>query len=228
MRNKKNRKNKKQKKNIFQKLQARGIYRLIRFNSNKPLKPYEKKYFCKSRCYKSNLGKTSFTDVNFRGSIITKSSFKNSKLKRVDFLGTNLKECSFRDSNLEDVIFVNANLKNVDFKNTKFMNVLFVSTNISNCKNFPNSNPGIRIINPYPSFKLSKGLKKILVELKIKNNIRSTRVLHIPGNKFNKLNLMLLLEKFKETKLIEKLEKLKEYEKRINTSYELINILKNI
>ena len=108
------------------------------------------------------------------------------------------------------------------------MNVIFVSTNITNCKNFPNSKPGIRIINPYPNFKLSSNLKNTLKELKNKNNIRNTRVLHIPGNKFNKMNLMLLLEKFKEEKLIEKLKKLKGYEKRINTSYELINILKNI
>lgn len=218
-------KKRKQKKSKLQKQFERGIIRLNRIYGRNPNKNYIDRYFCKSRCFKANFVKRKFENVNFRGAILTNTTFKESKIDGVDFLGTNLKKCTFKEATIKNSIFANAKLKGVNFSNVKFENVVFVSTNLKECKNLIENQAGIRIINPYPNFKISNQLKKILINLKEKNNIYSTRVLHLPGDKFNKLNLKLLLELFTEEVLIKKLEKLGEYKKRINTFNQLKNIL---
>ena len=218
-------KRKKRKKSKFQKQFERGIIRLNRFCSKNPNKNYINRYFCKSRCFNANFVKLKFENINFRGAILTNTTFREAKIDGVDFLGTNLKNSTFKGATIKNTLFVNAKLNGVNFSNVKFENVIFVSTNLKKCKNFSVEKDGIRVINPYPNFKISNSLKSVLISLKEKNNIYSTRVLHLPGNKFNKLNLKLLLEIFTEKILIRQLEKLIEYKKRINTFDQLKSIL---
>nr|WP_279287011.1 pentapeptide repeat-containing protein [Heliobacterium chlorum] len=186
---------------------------------------YLYKYFCKSRSFKANFSESQFCHVNFRGAIMTACVFKKCNFYGVEFLGTNLRKSNFEGSHFKNTMFVGALLDKCKLRGCTFENVLFVNTNLDDVKSLNKETPGVTILSEYPKLDISIELKSALDELKSNNNITKCRVLHLSGNRYNNLNINMLLDKYSEKDLIGGLKSLKEIKKDICT---LSCLIKNL
>jgi hypothetical protein len=180
-------------------------YRVRRFNSF--FGKYNQKricnsYYCKSRLFKAAFSESYILNVNFRGSIITQCSFKGATLIGVDFWGTNLSKCNFTNTHLVNTIFVGANLTGSSFRDTHFSNVYFVNTNFKDAKHLSGNENGLKVFKDYPQPSISQDIKEALDELKKNLHLFKTRILHLPKNRTNNLNLYLLFQKYSEEELL--------------------------
>ena len=160
-------------------------------------------YYCKSRLFNTTFSESNISNVNFRGSTITHCSFKGANLIGVDFWGTNLSKCNFTNACLLNTIFVGVNLIGSNFMNAHFNNVVFVNTNLRDAKHLTGYEKGLRVFKCYPQIQISQDIKEALDKLKNNLHLYKTRILYLPNNRINNLNLYLLFQKYSEQELLQ-------------------------
>ncbi len=179
--------------------------KIVRFNlanSPKKFKGLRDKYAYQSNIHRLIYKGANLVNVNYRASIITNCNFKNARLTGVDFIGTNLKRTTFKGANLSNVNFFNANLKGTDFTDVVFNNVTFMSTNVEKAKNLNIQDANVKVINSYPTIKLTQELEEALYDLSECPGIYKSHVLHVQRNKLNYWFLHLLLANYSQANLI--------------------------
>ncbi len=184
---------------------ANQNYRITRFNSfygKHNQKMICNAYYCKSRLFNTTFSESHISNVNFRGSTITNCSFKGTNLIAVDFWGTNLSKCNFANACLVNTTFVAANLRGSNFMNVLFNNVVFVNTNLSDAKHLTGCENGLHVYHSYPQVQINQDIKEALDRLKNNLHLYKTRILFLPNNRINNLNLYLLFQKYSEQELL--------------------------
>lgn len=182
--------------------------------------------------YKSNMHQlhyigTSFNDVKYQSSIITKCSFRDTVFNGVDFYNTNLRGTSFKNAFLRYVVFYNCKLSGANFSGAKFEHVYFICTNTRDIKGLDISEHGIRVYTSYYNVPLSQKTQSVLLELSNNEMIYSTHVLHVNKNKLNHWTLQIIRDNYG----IEGIEYLtqylttKEIHRNMNTVYSYLKIL---
>lgn len=153
------------------------------------------RYFAKSQLvrYKCNGSQYDFT--NFRGSRFKEICFDNAIFWGCDIWGAVFNNCTFKNAQFIDCVFVACRFRKCNFKDAQFEYTTIVNTNLSECKDINITN-GAVIHKQYPKNDISGELKSVLDLLKENRNIRKARLLHLPNNRLNELNIYLLLNKF--------------------------------
>lgn len=153
------------------------------------------RYLAKSQIVNCVATNKEFTYTNFRGSRFKKVSFNGSKLFGCDFWGASFNNCSFRNTKISDCVFMACRFKNCDFSGAVFNYTTIVNTALNECKNIDISN-GVTLYPKYPQGQHNPELDAALELLKNNSTIRKHKLLHLPGNKFNELNLFLLQRRY--------------------------------
>jgi len=179
---------------------------IFRKKSNKSF--IKDRFYSKVQCWKANFSQVNFINVNFKGAILTKCSFKQAKFSGIDFLGTNLRKSNFRQSTFSHCLFVNALLDKANCEGCTFTNCVFVNTNLYRSQNLQ-INDSNQILKSYPNLEINSLLKFALDELEQNKYLSNSRVLHLKGGKINQLTIKLLLERFGEAELPNKLHLVK-------------------
>lgn len=178
----------------------KGLSRLSLFYSKTRVNNIRNKFYSKAQCFKANFSSSSFTNVNFKGAILTNCSFKNAEFSQVEFLGSNLKKSNFSNAKFKCCVFSAVLLKKSNFKGCTFENCIFVNTNVNVAKNMLIGDSN-RFYSQRPSPVVSESTMSLLEELKFHPKIQNSRVLHLKGGKINTLTLFSLLERLGEDKL---------------------------
>lgn len=97
-------------------------------------------------------------------------------------------------------------LKN--FKGATFKNTFFVGTQTAQALNLDLSNPEIRIFDEMPPLDISPILHNAIEKLMTNKFVKTARVLDTKDKQMNSISVMILLEKFGEETLLQKLEQL--------------------
>lgn len=179
------------------------LNRLNVFRKNSTKSRIEYQFYSKSKSFNAIFSNIQFNHVNFKGATFTKCSFKNASFVGVEFWGTNLRKSNFTGAKFQHCVFVGTLLGGTNFANTTFENCIFVNINFDDVKNFNNDANGIRLLSVYPLFELSTDLEETINSLRDNVHILKYKILHLNCKKLNKLNIMLLLEKYKEPLLIQ-------------------------
>jgi uncharacterized protein YjbI with pentapeptide repeats len=87
-----------------------------------------------SRIQGTQLMNTKMSDVTFKNSKCSQSSFRFSAVKDVAFINCDLKEVDFQGAQMENVLFENCNLEMAQFSRAKMVKVNISSSNIENIK----------------------------------------------------------------------------------------------
>ncbi|WP_080962166.1 pentapeptide repeat-containing protein [Chromobacterium subtsugae] len=185
----------------------KNLQKLAIFHKKIKKQVIKNKFYSKSHCFRATLSNVKLTNVNFKGAILTKCSFKQSQFVSVDFLGTNLKGSNFTDATFKRCIFVGTLLDRANFKGCSFKNCYFVNTNLSRSKNLAIDSSNI-ILNNYPKFDISLELSALVSSIWEHPNIHYSRVLRLKGGRVNHLTLNILLNKYGEHGLIHRLQRL--------------------
>jgi len=160
----------------------------------KALKDLRCRYLAKSQFVKCNAQGKKFYYVNFRGSHFNKVSFDNANFFGCDFWGTSFNNCSFKKAKISDCVLMACRFKNCDFTGAIFSYSYIVNTGLHECRNIDLK--GIKIYKQYPKSQATAELVEVLDLLRNDLNIRKNKLLHLPGNRYNELNLFLLQERF--------------------------------
>ncbi len=191
----------------------RKLHRLNVFRKKSTKSIIEYQFYSKSKSFSASFSDVQFRHVNLKGATFTKCSFKNASFVGVEFWGTNLRKSNFTGAVFQHCVFVGPLLEGTNFNNATFENCIFVNTNFEGIKDFDRSSNGIRVLPVYPTFELSLDLELAVNSLRDNAHILKYKILHLDSKKLNKLNVMLLLEKFSEKLLIQGLTYAKEYVK---------------
>ncbi|KAF0196959.1 MAG: hypothetical protein FD169_631 [Bacillota bacterium] len=183
------------------------VRRILSFYKKRDTKEYHGQYLCKSRAFRASFIKCTFRHVNFKGSIMTSCSFKDSSFIGCDFWGTNFRRSSFRNARFRNCVFVGTLLNGCNFGGATFDNCTFVNTNLNAAKGISISNT-VSLLYSYPSPIVSDQLARVLAELSALPYLLRYRLLHLSTQKYNMLNLALLLSAHSEGFLIEQLPRL--------------------
>lgn len=203
----------------------KGFQKLFLFRKKSSHTVIKNKFYSKSQCFQALFYKVMFINVNFKGAILTKCSFKKAKFSGVDFHGTNVRKSNFSGAKFNRCLFVNALLYEANFKGCTFANCVFVNTNIQRAKNIQLDDSN-ELLKRYPELEISPSLKDALDQLRDNKYISNSRVLHLKGGKINQLTIKLLSERFSEAELLEKLHAVKaKLAKRVVTSKSLLDFI---
>lgn len=178
----------------------KGIYRLSVFYCKTKTKNIRNKFYSKAQCFRADFSGTSFTDVNFKGAVLTSCNFRKAKFTQVEFLGTNLKKSNFTDATFKCCVFSRALMKESNFKNCTFEDCIFVNTNVTVAKNIV-IDENNRIFKHQPSPEVSQEILILLDGFRFNPNLQNSRVLHLKGGKINTLTLQILVERLGERRL---------------------------
>lgn len=156
---------------------------------------YRCRYFAKSQLVRFGCGQSVFEFINFRGSLFKQISFDNAKFHGCDLWGATFNNCKFKNTIFSDCVFMACRFRKCDFTDALFEYTIVVNTNLSECKNL-NHSTGISNYMQYPKNDIDSELQSALNILKENKNIRKHRLLHLPNNRLNELNIFLLTRKF--------------------------------
>ena len=168
-----------------------GIENFHYNNVEKKDKNFMYKNFKRSNCYNCNFSNSNFNFATFRGAHFKTCSFIKGSFEGTEFIGTNLKNSKFKNSKFKNAIFEGANLDGADFKEAIFENTIFLGCKLEKARNFNKELEGVRIFDEMPVMELSVELKAALEDF------------------INTLTLMILLENFSESELIQGFDKIK-------------------
>jgi len=159
------------------------------------------RYLAKSKLIRCNFNNGVFHYVNLKGAIIKKTDFKNASFYGVDFLGTTFNNCNFIGAKFKDTIFVACKINKCNFKGAIFNNSIFVNTNLECIESKLVEGNKVEIFRQYPKVELQHDLIIAIEELKSNIHFMKTKVLHLSNNRYNYVNIMLLLRIFKQDEL---------------------------
>lgn len=158
------------------------------------------RYLAKSQLVKCNAQNKHFDYLNFRGSHFKKVDFSFAKISGCDFWGTSFNKCNFSNAYITDCVFMGCKFIDCKFDTAHIEYTTIVNTNISGCRNIV-LGKFVEVLSQYPDFQHTSDLEEVLEALKDNTNIRKYKLLHLPGNKYNRLNLYLLQKKFSPEEL---------------------------
>lgn len=157
----------------------------------------------RSNCFNCDFSKSNFNFTSLRGAHFKSCNFYGCTFKSTEFVGSNLKNSRFTNAKFEDTIFEGVKFESVDFKGATFKNVIFVSCDLSKAINIDLKEDQIRIYDKMPELEISEKLKNA-INLAMKNKyVKKSRTLDTKDGGINTVNIMILLEKFSENRLIE-------------------------
>lgn len=175
--------------------------RILGYNNVKKLKEVGAcRYLAKSQLAKCSAKSKKLIYLNFRGSRFKDTNFTATTFLGCDFWGASFNKCNFKNAHISDCVFMACKFKNCNFEGAKIEYTTIVNTNLSECKKIEFEN-SVDILKQYPECQLEQELIDSLDKLKENPLIRKCKLLHLPGNKYNKLNLYLLQKKFTEREL---------------------------
>ncbi|ERI93413.1 pentapeptide repeat protein [Clostridiales bacterium oral taxon 876 str. F0540] len=198
-------------------------------NIEKKDKNFMYKNLERSNCYNCDFSGSIFDYASFRGAHFKSTNFFRCSFKYAEFIGTNLKDSEFRNAVFENAVFDSVKLEGANFKDAKFINTIFLSTDISKAKNINANTPGIRIFEEMPKLEISEELKAAFLTAMENKYIKKSRVLDTKDGGLNTLNIMLLLESFKEETIINGLKLIvTKIDREFYTLSYIIKFLKNM
>lgn len=157
----------------------------------------------RSNCYNCDFSKSNFNFTSLRGAHFKSCNFYGCTFKSAEFVGSNLKGSKFTKVKFEDTIFEGAKLENVDFTGATFKNVIFVSTDLSQTINLNYKEDEVKIYEQMPEIEISDNLKNAINKAMENNYIKKSRTLDIKDGGINTISIMILIEKFREKRLVE-------------------------
>jgi len=157
----------------------------------------------RSNCYNCDFSKSNFNFTSLRGAHFKSCNFYECTFKCSEFVGSNLKGSRFTKAKFEDTIFEGAKLESVDFAGATFKNVIFVNTDLSKAVNINYKENEVRIYNKMPEIEISDNLKNSIEKAMENNYVKKSRTLDTKDGGINTVSIMILLEKFREKRLIE-------------------------
>ena len=181
------------------------------------------RYLAKSQMVRCTATTAKFDFVNFRGSNFKKVSFKDAIIAGCDFWGSSFNDCSFENAIISDCVFMACRFKNCSFKGTVIKYSTIVNTSLKECENI-NLMTSVKVLNQYPKVNVDTVLFKVLEDFKDNKHIRKNKLLHLPGAKYNHLNLYLLQTKFSKHELPKLLSLFKEKSTRSITTYKKLEL----
>lgn len=158
------------------------------------------RYLAKSLIANCKAEKQMFSYLNFRGSRFARAKFLDTEFKGCDFWGTHFNKCTFQRAHFADCVFVGCKFTDCRFEDTSMEYTTIVNTNLSSWKNIKRGDH-INILYQYPAFQHSDELNKALALFKDNRIFRKYKLLYLPGNRYNCLNIYLLQKKFSVNKL---------------------------
>lgn len=158
------------------------------------------RYLAKSLIANCKAEKQMFSYLNFRGSRFARAKFLDTEFKGCDFWGTHFNKCTFQRAHFADCVFVGCKFTDCRFEDTSMEYTTIVNTNLSSWKNIKRG-AHINILYQYPAFQHSDELDKALALFKDNRIFRKYKLLYLPGNRYNCLNIYLLQKKFSVNKL---------------------------
>jgi hypothetical protein len=198
-------------------------------NIEKKDKNFMYKNLERSNCYNCDFSGSIFDYVSFRGAHFKSTDFFRCSFKYAEFIGTNLKDSEFKNAVFENAIFDSVKLEGANFKDAKFLNTIFLSTDISKATNIDLNTPGIRIFEEMPKLEISEELRAAVLTAMENQYIKKARVLDTKDGGLNMLNIMLLLENFKEETIISGLKLIvTKLDREFYTLSYIIKFLKNM
>ena len=142
-----------------------------------------------------------------------------------EFVGSNLKESHFNNAVFEDVVLESVKLKDTSFKGASFKNVVFLMTDTTEVKHLNMEDEGIRVFNEMPKLDMSEALKEAIEKAMVNKHVLKSRVLDTRSGDINTLSVLLLLERFDETTIIQGLMDL---DNRIDRDFYTLSFIINI
>lgn len=182
------------------------------------------RYLAKSQLVKCNAKNQKFDYLNFRGSIFKKVDFSCSQIHGCDFWGASFKECNFSDAHITDCVFMGCKFIDCKFDGTNIEYTNIVNTNLTGCINVV-FGKFVDILYKYPDYQHTADLEEVLHALKYNASIRKYRLLHLPGNKYNSLNIYLLQKKFSLEELPKLLWSIKSKANKNVTTYNKLEMM---
>lgn len=157
----------------------------------------------RSNCYNCDFSKSNFNFTSLRGAHFKSCNFYGCTFKSTEFVGSNLKDSRFTKAKFEDTLFEGAKLENVDFTGATFKNVIFVNIDLSKVLNFNYKEDEVRIYNEMPKLEISDNLKNAIKKAMENEYVKKSRTLDTKDGDINTISIIILLEKFREKRLIE-------------------------
>lgn len=176
------------------------LYIISRKYHKKKFRSISGRYLAKSLIVKCKAEKQRFAYLNFRGSHFSRVEFLDTEFKGCDFWGTHFKKCTFQKAHFADCVFVGCKFTDCRFEDTSMEYTTIVNTNLSGWGDIKEGDH-INILYQYPAFQHSDELDKALALFKDNRIFRKYKLLYLPGNRYNCLNIYLLQKKFSVNKL---------------------------
>lgn len=181
------------------------------------------RYLAKSHLINCAANGKRFDYVNFRGSHFKKVDFSNAVFYGCDFWGASFNKCNFRGAKISDCVFMASKFSDCRFDNATLEYSTVVNTSLLECHNIFLSK-SVEVLAQYPHCECAPSLDAALEVLKGNINLRKNKLLHIPGNKVNMLNLYLLQKRFQADELSELLLRLNERSTKTITTYKKLEM----
>ena len=176
----------------------------IRYNKvSKMNKSFMYQDLKRSNCYGVDFSKCNFNFTSLRGAHFKSCNFYGVSFKNAEAIGTNFKNSKFKYAILENMIFEGANLDEADFTDAKFKNVVFVGCNIEKSKGINTTSNQIRIFDKMPEIEISERLENAIKHAMNNKFVKMSRTLDTKDGSINTISIMLLLENYKENRLID-------------------------
>ena len=153
------------------------------------------RYLAKSQIVNGNAKGKCFDYLNFRGSHFKKVDFSHATISGCDFWGASFNKCNFHNAHITDSVFMGCRFTNCVFDDANVEYTTVVNTNLAGCRNIV-LGKNTEVLSKYPNVDVTSELEEVLNALRNNVNIRKYKLLHLPGNKFNYLNIYLLQKKF--------------------------------
>lgn len=157
----------------------------------------------RSNCYNCDFSKSNFNFTSLRGAHFKSCNFYGCTFKSAEFVGSNLKGSRFTKVKFEDTIFEGAKLEGVDFTGATFKNVIFVNTDLSKATNLNYKEDEVKIYTEMPQIEISDNLESAIKKAMENSYVKKSRTLDTKDGGINTVSIMILLEKFREKRLIE-------------------------
>lgn len=157
----------------------------------------------RSNCFNCDFSKSNFNFTSLRGAHFKSCNFYGCSFKSAEFVGSNLKSTRFTKAKFEDTIFEGAKLDGTDFTGATFKNTVFVNTDLSKVKNLNYKEGEVRVFDEMPNIEISEKLEQAINKAMSNEFVKRSRTLDTKDGKINTISVMLLLEKFRERRLID-------------------------
>lgn len=173
---------------------------IIGHSVRRKLKSMNYRYLAKSIFSNCKGVDISFNYVNYRGAHFSRCFFDNVIFLGCDFWGTSFRKCKFRNVTFQDTVFMGCKFKECVFLNVNVHYSAIVNTNTQECDNIIFDQNTI-ILKQYPQISVTDELMTSLNKIKANKELRKTKVFWISDQKYNALNLFLLMKKYSEKQI---------------------------